>query len=37
MTALLDLDAIRAEFLNKDFDEQTFTVDATKLADYAFA
>jgi len=37
MTQLLDLDAIRAEFLNKDFDEQTFTVDAAKLADYAAA
>jgi hypothetical protein len=37
MTQLLDLDAIRAEFLNKDFDEQTFTVDAAKLADYAIA
>ena len=37
MSKLLDLDAIRAEFLNKDFDEQTFTMDAQKLADYAAA
>ncbi len=37
MTALLDLDAIREEFLNQDFDEKTFTLDAAKLADYAAA
>lgn len=34
----LDIDALRAEFLNKDFDEQTFTVpDAGTLAAYAAA
>ena len=37
MTALLDLDAIREKFLNQDFDENTFTLDAAKLADYAAA
>lgn len=37
MSQLLDLDALRTEFLNKDFDEQTFTIDARKIADYARA
>jgi len=34
----LDIDALRAEYLNKDFDEQTFEVaDAEKLAAYAIS
>ena len=34
---MIDIDALRAEFLNKDFDEQTFEIDAQKIADYAAA
>lgn len=35
MSQLLDLDAIRSEFLNQDFDEVTYTLEAAKLAAYA--
>jgi len=35
MSQLLDLEAVRKEFLNQDFDEQTFTVTAQDLVEYA--
>ncbi len=37
MSTLADIDALRAEFLNRDFDVQTFVFNATQLADYALA
>ena len=37
MSRQLDLDALRAQFLNEDFDEQTYQVSARDLADYAIA
>ncbi len=37
MTELLDLDALREQFLNEDFDEKTLTFDAESLAIYARA
>ena len=35
MTAALDIDDLKARFLNKVFDEQTFTTTVAKLVDYA--
>lgn len=37
MSGLADIDALRAEFLNKDFDVQTFVFEASQLANYALA
>ncbi|MCB1686779.1 MAG: MaoC family dehydratase N-terminal domain-containing protein, partial [Pseudomonadales bacterium] len=37
MSRLLDLDALRAQFLNKEFDAKEFRFDAAQLADYAIA
>jgi hypothetical protein len=37
MTELLDIDDLRARFLMKDFDEQSFEVSAAEIADYAIA
>ena len=35
MSAPLDLAALREQFLNRDYDEQTFTLVAEKIVDYA--
>ena len=37
MTKLLDLDALRSEFLNQEFDVKEFQFEASQLADYAIA
>ncbi len=35
MSSALDIDDLKSRFLNQVFDEQTFTVDAAQLAEYA--
>src|SRR3954453_2414259 len=35
MSTALDIDDLKSRFLNRVFDEQTFSVSAAKLADYA--
>lgn len=37
MSRLLDLEALKREFLNREFDVKTFELDAGALADYAIA